>query len=224
MNMNHELFMKLRNLPGDPLGMALYAATASVVKRSTNNPCLRGPVGSHRTASRLRAEAFEAAKEAIRADDFAALSKLVSNPKQANWHAEKQAWSLLDEAVKNQSVPMVNWLLDKGANPNTLFLEDRPFAAHKRPRPGMYFSPLATAIDMRYLDIALLLLDRGAKLSLPTVWLEEDDNVSCRELAEDRGMWPSITAFFSKREAEAVREQIGMATGQPSVTQSQIRL
>lgn len=194
--MNRELFMKLLSLPNDPFDMALHAATASVVKRSKSDPSLRGAAGHRKTASQLRAEEFEAAKKAIKAQDFAALSKLVSTPKQANWHAEKQAWSLLDEAVKAQSMPMVEWLLDKGANPNTLFFQDRPYTVHKCPRPGMYFSPLATAIDMRYGDIVLLLLARGAKLSLPTVWLEEDDNVSCRELAEDRGMWPSIEAHL----------------------------
>ena len=45
--MNRELFMKLLSLPNDPFDMALYAATASVVKRSVNNPSLRGSSPRH---------------------------------------------------------------------------------------------------------------------------------------------------------------------------------
>lgn len=172
------------------------AGFASPVQRSNSDSSRRVPAGHRKTSSELRAEDFEAAKRAIRNEDFASLSKLVATPKEANWHAEKLAWSLLDEAVKANSVLMVQWLLDKGANPNTLFFQDQPCRDHKFTRPGMYFSPLAQAIDMRHVEIVLLLLARGAKLSLPTVWLEADDNVSCRELAEDRGMWPSIEAHL----------------------------
>ena len=172
------------------------AGFASPVQRSNSDSSRRVPAGHRKTNSELRAEDFEAAKRAIRNEDFASLSKLVATPKEANWHAEKLAWSLLDEAVKANSVLMVQWLLDKGANPNTLFFQDQPCRDHEFTRPGMYFSPLAQAIDMRHVEIVLLLLARGAKLSLPTVWLEADDNVSCRELAEDRGMWPSIEAHL----------------------------
>ena len=172
------------------------AGSVSPVQRSKNDSSRPVPAGHRKTNSELRAEDFESAKRAIRDEDVASLSKLVATPKQANWHAEKLAWSLLDEAVKANSVLMVQWLLDKGANPNTLFFQDQPCRVHKFPRPGMYFSPLAQAIDMRHEEIVLLLLARGAKLSLPTVWIEADDNVSCRELAEDRGMWPSIEAHL----------------------------
>ena len=82
----------------------------------------------------------------MRQGNFVALSGLIKSPSQANWYASDTAWCLLDEAVKSGSVPMVKWLLEKGANPNTLFMNGKPYDIRKGIVRGWYFSPFASAM------------------------------------------------------------------------------
>lgn len=173
-----------------------FACGAPAVNRSKSPPKLRGAEKLRKTRRQQRAEYFEVAKTAVRLGDLATLSKLVSTQKQANWHAQHRGWSLLDEAVKCASAPMVQWLLDKGANPNTLFFNDQPHAVRLTRQPGWYFSPFATAIQMGHEEITLMLLARGAELSLPVDWLEDGKNITCRDLVEERGMWPCIESYL----------------------------
>ena len=173
-----------------------FACGPAEVNRSKSGPRSGNAGNKRKTRRQQRMEDFETARSAVRIGDFAALSKLVTNEKQANWFAGQRGWCLLDEAVKYASVPMVQWLLAKGANPNTLFLDDQPYDFRQAPRPGMYFSPFAAAIRMGHEEIAVLLLARGARLSIPVLWFAEGVNTTCLELAETHGMSPCIEAYL----------------------------
>lgn len=147
-------------------------------------------------ARHARAGNFEAAKVAIREGNLAMLTKLVQTPHQANWCASDRAWCLLDEAVKADSVEMVQWLLNKGADPNFLFISDRPFDRSAGLLQGMYFSPFASAIRGRNAQIVRAMLAHGADLSLPVMFSAPDDCMSCLDFAEGFGMLPCIEAFL----------------------------
>lgn len=166
-------------------------------KPATENKggCRRNAGDGKKTRRERQADSIEDALEAVRTEDFQTLTTLVTTPKQANWHSKKSAWCLLDVAVKQDSLTMVSWLLDKGANPNTLFFRDT-LHSRRRFEPGLYFSPFATAISNGQSDIALLLLERGASLDLPIVWCDADDFQSCRDLAIEKGLWPRMEAFL----------------------------
>ena len=139
--------------------------------------------------------AFKAAKKAVREGNLVALSRLIKSPKQANWYASDKAWCLLDEAVKAGSTAMVKWLLEKGANPNTLFMHEKPYDIRKGIVPGWYFSPFATAMNYQNEQMVSMMLSHGADLNLPIVWESLDDNTTCRDLAVDDGFWPSVEAI-----------------------------
>jgi hypothetical protein len=142
-----------------------------------------------------QARGFKAAKKAVREGDFVALSGLIKSPKQANWYASDRAWCLLDEAVKAGSATMVKWLLEKGANPNTLFMHDKPYDIRKGIVSGWYFSPFASAMKLQNMEMVSMMLAHGADLSLPVVWDSLDDNMTCRDLAVEDGFWPSVEAI-----------------------------
>ena len=101
---------------------------------------------------------------------------------------------MLDEAVQTASIDSVRWLLDKGANPNTLFFQDKPCGANQKRKEGLYFSPFATAISNGKTEIVLLMLSRGADLNLPTVWCGDDDFQTCRDVAMESAVWSRIEA------------------------------
>lgn len=139
--------------------------------------------------------AFKAAKKAVREGNFVALSRLIKSPKQANWYASDKAWCLLDEAVKAGSTAMVKWLLEKGANPNTLFMHDKPYDIRKGIVPGWYFSPFSSAMNCQNEQMVSMMLAYGADLNLPVVWESLDDNTTCRDMAVENGFWPSVEAI-----------------------------
>lgn len=147
--------------------------------------------------------AFKAAKAAVREGDLIALSRLVKKPSQANWYAHDCAWCLLDEAVKAGSVAMVQWLLEKGANPNTLFYRDKPYDRSQGVAPGFYFSPFASAIRNGDQQIVQLMLAHGADIDLPFVCEADGDYSTCRHIAEQHGMWPCIEAYLLGQAANA---------------------
>lgn len=174
----------------------LLACGSAEVNRSKSKAVNHGNGKTRLTRREQHANAFQEAKRAVRKEDFEALAALVKTEKQANWHASDVGWCLLDEAVKAGSVAMVQWLLEMGANPNTLFLNDKPYAHRKRIVSGWYFSPLASAIKFKDASIISLMLAHGADLSLPVIWHDEDDNMTCRDVAEEDGLWPTIEALM----------------------------
>ena len=170
--------------------MSLFGADAA----RAGSPASKHSGGKTRRNPQQRA--FKSARKAVREDDFVALSKLVKSSSQANWYASDRAWCLLDEAVKSGSSAMVQWLLEKGANPNTLFLGDKRYDLSQGLVPGIFFSPFATAISKGDKPIVQLMLTHGADIYLPIVYENKDDYSTCRDIAEMSGMWPFIEAFL----------------------------
>lgn len=159
----------------------------------SKSPARESGKGKPRRSPQERA--FKAATKAVRAGNFVALSGLIKSPKQANWYASDRAWCLLDEAVKAGSKGMVKWLLENGANPNTLFLHDKPYDIRKGCVRGWYFSPFASAMKSQNIEMVSMMLAHGADLNLPVVWESLDDNTTCRDLAVQDGFWPSVEAI-----------------------------
>lgn len=143
-------------------------------------------------------KAFKAAKRG----DLVALKKLIKNSVQANWLDDKGLLCLLDQAVFSESLPAVEWLLDMGADPCTLFRHDGLHPVGTPYTPGMYFSPFASAISLETPDIALLLLQRGASLDLPTLCLSDGGGMTCRQHAENTGRWPALEAWLISQAAK----------------------
>ena len=139
--------------------------------------------------------AFKTAKKAVWEGNIAVLNRLIKSPNQANWYACNTAWCLLDEAVKSGSATMVKWLLEKGANPNTLFMHDKPYDIRKGIVPGIYFSPFASAMKSHNEQMVSMMLAHGADLNLPVVWESLDDNTTCRDLAVDDGFLSRVEAI-----------------------------
>jgi ankyrin repeat protein len=136
----------------------------------------------------------QAAFEAVRSNDFSAAANLIRTPAEANYCMPARGWCLLDEAVKAGSEAMVRWLLARGANANTLFLNDRPCVPHPPYPSGLYFSPLATAINEAKVEIAELLLRSGASMDLPYWGHENGSYHTCFDLATDSEVWPLLEA------------------------------
>jgi ankyrin repeat protein len=136
----------------------------------------------------------KAAFRAVRANDFLALARLIHTPADANSRLPDRGWCLLDEAVKAGSMDMVRWLLARGADANTLFLNDQPCVPRPPFASGLYFSPLATAIRDGKVEIAELLLRSGASMDLP-YWGHEDGSYhTCFDLATDSEVLPALEA------------------------------
>lgn len=138
----------------------------------------------------------ESALAAARRGDVAALAELVTSASAANWKRQEQGWSLLDAAVRSESFETVKWLLDMGANPNTLFRYDHLCQPSEPLDPGLYFSPFATAIHSGLHDIALLMFCRGASLDLPIVVESADNLTTCRDEAIGTGFAAQVEAYL----------------------------
>jgi hypothetical protein len=151
--------------------------------------------GRKSSKERLRQD-IEAAIEAIKRDDLNALSKLVKTAKQANWRRKDRPWSLLDQAVSSRSFSMVKWLVEKGANPNTVFFRDKPCDDRKGLCPGMYFSPFASAISFNQMEIALFLFASGADINIPMYRCSVEGLTTCRDVAEYLGLWSYMEAHL----------------------------
>lgn len=139
---------------------------------------------------------FEMAKQAVRMGDPWLLGSMIKTPKQANGYASDTAWSLLDEAVKVSSSQSVKWLLQHGANPNTLFWRDKLYDHRKGVEPGWYFSPFASAIRLQNQEVIKLMMGYGADLNLPVVCAGDRTITTCGGMAKDCGMWPQIEAIL----------------------------
>lgn len=118
--------------------------------------------------------------EAIEAGDMRKLRRLVRNRVEANWARVGRGWSLLDAAVLFKCHEAARWLLDRGANPNTLFFFDEPILPAEATVDGMYFSPLASAISEGDAQLVKLMLDAGADLSLPKI-VDGDERLTCMD-------------------------------------------
>jgi hypothetical protein len=142
---------------------------------------------------------YEAAKTAIKLGDIATLSQIVETKEQANWHGTDVGWCLLDEAVKTGSLTMVKWLLDAGANPNTIFFNDKPLVASRGLPEGMFFSPLASAIKSGMVEIVALFQERGAMFDLPVWNLGDGDCMTCQDLVMEGDMFAQLVALHESR-------------------------
>jgi hypothetical protein len=177
--------------------VACFGADAERAKSQVCNPV------NAKARRSPQERAFKAAKRAVREGDFAALGKMIKSPRQANWYASDRAWCLLDEAIKSGSLAMVQWLLERGANPNTLFRGDRLYDLSLGPVTGIYFSPFASAISAGSQQMVECMLAYGADINLPVVYEDDDDNTTCAYLAEKFGMWPCVEAFLIGQSASA---------------------
>jgi hypothetical protein len=168
-------------------GVAALIRSKSSGKRRTSG-------NQHKTRRQQFQDDFEAAKTAIKLGDLSTVRKMIKTKKQADWYDPERAWCLLDEAVKVGSSEIVEWLLDKGANPNTLFYKEKPYDIRKGICGGMYFSPFASAIEAKQDSIIRLLLAHGADLNLPVISYGGAGVGTCRDLAEEHGMLHCVEA------------------------------
>lgn len=182
--------------------MACISADAASAKSHASKP----RQGKKRRSPQERS--FKAARKAVRECNIQALKRLVKTPAQANWYSSERAWCLLDEAVKSGSAAMVQWLLEKGANPNTLFFQDKPYDLSEGLESGLYYSPFASAIASGDKQLIQLMLTHGADIDLPVHYVKENIDVeevedqeeayltTCRELAQQHGIWPWIEGLI----------------------------
>lgn len=202
--MSTSLEASMRNL----LKQILWSSMAYEAGCEPTKPEKRKNGRSKTTKHTPQVKQVEKAFDAIKRGDLAGLVKAVATADQANWIRQGKAWCLLDEAVRCQSLPLVAWLLNKGANPNTLFRYDH-LHSHLLDSviPGLYFSPLAAALRGGLEDIVVLLLTHGASLRLP-IWYDVSAGlVTCEDMAVEGGLWPRIEAFL-----------IAQDTAEPGVT------
>jgi ankyrin repeat protein len=106
---------------------------------------------------------------ALARSDLTALSNLGLTPEEINSPTSDNSFHLpLMHAVLKSSPTLVNWCLNNGANPNTLFDDNGPVLHSKISfRAGLYYSPLGMAITDLNVEIVALLLEAGADLNLP---------------------------------------------------------
>ena len=122
-------------------------------------------ISRNSTAATRREGAFDAIKTGC----IEHLPQLVHSRKEANWTMPKLGWCLLDEAVKARRYEAVRWLLDHGADPNSLFYDDRRVIPKKIMGEGYYFSPMGSAVQLRDANMLFLLVQAGGDLSLPAI-------------------------------------------------------
>lgn len=121
---------------------------------------------------------------ATRSGDLQTLSTLVQTRAQANWLSpDRQGIALLSHAVASKQPAVVKWLLEKGANPNTLFFERRIVKLKEGEHygEGRYYSPLMAAISLREVESIALLLEHGADTGLPVEIYYAYECDSCRD-------------------------------------------
>lgn len=104
--------------------------------------------------------------DAIDNVDIQELESLIKTRNQANMNYRDQPKSLLCKAVCINRPNLVQVLLAKGANPNTLFNGSQRVSS-SYDGEGWFFSPLATAVRNEYFEITMILIQSGAKIDLP---------------------------------------------------------
>jgi hypothetical protein len=150
---------------------------------------------------------------ATQVGDLQTLSALVHTRAQANWLSpDRRGWSLLSMAVLFGQTAIVKWLLEQGANPNTLFFEDRliAFPSDNKYAEGAYNSPLVIAIDSQDVEVIALLLEHGASVDLP-VFLHHTFEMCCREVLFSSGLEGPVKA---RREAIQIAKSVGATATQ----------
>lgn len=143
--------------------------------------------------------------DAIQKGDLQTLSSLVHTRAQANWlEPDRQGMALLSYAVESKHPEIVKWLLEKGADPNTLFLGCRlvKLGAGDGYAEGHYRSPLRSAIGLEQVDSIALLLEHGADLELPV----SEDYTHGGETCEDL-----LIRFGLEKKVNVRREAIQIA-------------
>ncbi len=135
------------------------------------------------TRAQINQRIWQAIK-AAQSGDLQTLSTLVQTRAQANWLSpDRQGMALLSHAVESKQPAVVKWLLEKGANPNTLFFERRIVKLKEGEYygEGRYYSPLLAAISLREVESIALLLEHGADTDLPIVIDYAYECDSCRD-------------------------------------------
>lgn len=138
-------------------------------------------------------------------NDIATLEQVVLTRAHANWVTpNRQGLSLLCCAVFKKSTEAIHWLLEKGADPNTLFEHKRRIKPADAGGWSVCESPFARAIDMRDVGVIAAFLDHGASLSLPDnryIWFHGEAN--CGYLLNLSGLADEVAAF---REAKQLAQ------------------
>jgi hypothetical protein len=102
-----------------------------------------------------------------------------------------------DPKIAEQEMEM--WLLNAGANPNTFFFHDKPWVASRGLPEGMFFSPLASAINSGMVEIVALFQERGAMFDLPVWNFGDGDCMTCQDLVMEGDMSALLTALHEAR-------------------------
>jgi len=147
---------------------------------------------------------IRAAFSAIHDGDLARLSAIVRTKRQANWLSPSRlGWSLLDAAVAKRAASTVEFLLSKGADPNTLFRGR--IRVRVAVEDGEYWSPLFRAILYQDAEIVSLFLDAGASLNLPQKVDFHAGDDDCQVWFDILKLGPAVAAL---REARALSRSV----------------
>jgi hypothetical protein len=137
------------------------------------------------------------AVEAASINNVTTLAQIVLTRAQANWLTpDRQGMSLLCNAVYYQSTDAIKWLLEKGADPNTLFENKRRIRHADAIGDESYISPFYDAIRSHNIEIIAAFLDHGALLSLRCPFPWEKD---CGDLLDRRGLSQAVNAYREKK-------------------------
>lgn len=151
---------------------------------------------------------------AISRGDLQALSSSILTRSDANLlDPDWPGMALLSHAVESRQPQIVKWLLEKGANPNTLFFNGHfvKYELKEACAEGHYRSPLARAIELGEVQSIALLLNHGAELDLPVlVGKSKSSSLSCGDLFR---LSPSFYA-----EVRAVLEAMDISLNIPEAT------
>lgn len=134
--------------------------------------------------------------DAARRGDLETLKRCIRKPSEANWLHPENMWVMLDAAVLSKSANAVRFLLDAGADPNSMFLNGELMHWPADVGDGWFFSPFASAICDDDPAMVMAFLDAGADLDLPT-WIDQREGIflTCRNLLEDR---PDLAACVER--------------------------
>lgn len=130
-------------------------------------------------------------------NDVATLEQVVLTRAHANWVTpNRQGQSLLCCAVIRKSKEAIHWLLEKGADPNTLFEHKRRIRLADADGWSVCESPFAGAIRMRDVGVIAAFLDHGASLSLPNnYYISFHGEANCGHLLSVAGLANEVAAF-----------------------------
>lgn len=133
---------------------------------------------------------------AVATGDIPLLSKIVRTRREANWRLSNRGWSLLDQAVQSRQHAVAAWLLDRGADPNTIFLDDRGISGKHAVGEGWYFSPFASAVSEKDAEMTALFLKAGASRLLPKIITDEDSLTVGESIDDDPDFSRAVSALL----------------------------